>query len=124
MKYILILLISLVVGACDRPVTEPQSSTLPEPTSSTPTVIFTEYGSYLGTIDTMTIAAIHNKPHRTDFLSVYTSGTWNVNVTDIQSSSSVSGNVVTINLTVSSGLLQVVSGWNYAYGMGFLAHGT
>jgi hypothetical protein len=123
MKYIVPLVFVLLSVSCDRQLGDTGTGSFPTPGPAAGTST-TGYAEYLGTIDTVLVTHRRNKPHHTEILTVYIEGTWSVNVAEIQSSSSTSGGVVTINLYVTSGLLQFVSNWNYSYGIGPLPRGS
>ena len=124
MKFFIPLFLIVFALACDRQFGDEQTASFPGQGRARPGSIAPESPQYPGTIDTMFIIQKRNKPHHTEILTVYAEGSWNMNVLQIQSSSSTSGGTVIINLYVTSGPLQGATTWNYSYGIGPLPRGT
>src|SRR5258708_6734031 len=102
MKSFVTLLLLALFGACERQIGDTGTAPAMAP-AAVPLGSLAGQASY-GTIDTLQITQKRSKPHQTDILTFYVAGSWNTNITQIQSASSISGSVVTIDLYITSGL--------------------
>ncbi len=63
------------------------------------------------------------EPDENDAITLELAGTWCVSVADVASQWDVAKKTITVDVTVTSGFLQILSSWNTTVPLGTLRHG-
>ena len=76
---------------------------------------------FFGPIDTLKVSP--GQPRPRDPVTLNANGDWGNAFTNLTSGTSITGNTITLTVTISDGLLQVITPWNATASIGTLPRG-